>query len=258
MSSAYNLGSLYGRWRYTNAFIGNGDYNDYWRFTINSAGGIYPGFNLYMSGMSADADVTLLNSSGSTIASSTRGGSSSESIGISGLSPGTYYARVYPYSGYTYYNLELRANYGGTSLGSAPSINRQDLLDGWSIPDFVGYGYDDYYKVSVDRTSTINLSLTGMSADADLRLLNSSGSVIASSSAGGSTSDYISNFTISSGTYYVQVDPFSSAETNYSLGARVIPQDYTGNSFTSSRYVGFLSSRDITFDEFVGAYDTDD
>jgi subtilisin family serine protease len=52
--------------------------------------------------------VQLLNSSGSVIASSVRAGTASESI-TSQLSAGTYYIRVYPYSGNTNYNLAVSA-----------------------------------------------------------------------------------------------------------------------------------------------------
>ncbi|WP_409939617.1 pre-peptidase C-terminal domain-containing protein, partial [Microcystis sp.] len=58
--------------------------------------------------MTAGADVQLLNSSGSVIASSTNGGTASESI-TSQLSAGTYYIRVYPYTGDTNYNLAVSA-----------------------------------------------------------------------------------------------------------------------------------------------------
>ncbi|TRT99968.1 MAG: peptidase S8, partial [Microcystis flos-aquae Mf_QC_C_20070823_S10D] len=78
--------------------------NDYYRFTLANSGN----FNLGLTGMTADADVQLLNSSGSVIASSTNGGTASESI-TSQLSAGTYYIRVYPYTGDTNYNLAVSA-----------------------------------------------------------------------------------------------------------------------------------------------------
>ncbi len=65
-------------------------------------------FNLGLTGLTADADVQLLNSSGSVIASSVRAGTASESI-TSQLSAGTYYIRVYPYTGDTNYNLAVSA-----------------------------------------------------------------------------------------------------------------------------------------------------
>ncbi|TRU82975.1 MAG: peptidase C2 calpain [Microcystis novacekii Mn_MB_F_20050700_S1D] len=88
-------------------WVGSTDTNDYYRFSLaNSAN-----FNLSLTGMTADADVQLLNSGGSVIASSTLGGTASESI-TSQLSAGTYYIRVYPYSGNTNYNLAVSATGG--------------------------------------------------------------------------------------------------------------------------------------------------
>jgi len=73
-------------------WVGSTDTNNYYCFSLANSGN----FNLGLTGMTADADVLLLNSSGSVIASSTNGGTASESI-TSQLSAGTYYIRVYPY-----------------------------------------------------------------------------------------------------------------------------------------------------------------
>ena len=94
-------------------WVGSTDTNDYYRFTLANSGN----FNLGLTGMTADADVLLLNSSGSLIASSTNGGTTSESI-TRQLSAGTYYIRVYPYSGNTNYNLAVSATSGGTGFNS--------------------------------------------------------------------------------------------------------------------------------------------
>nr|NCQ97168.1 peptidase S8 [Microcystis aeruginosa W11-03] len=70
-------------------FVGSTDTNDYYRFSL----GTTSDFSLNLTGLSADADVSLLNSSGSVITSSTNGSTSSESI-TRQLSAGTYYVRV--------------------------------------------------------------------------------------------------------------------------------------------------------------------
>ncbi|MFM7882761.1 MAG: PPC domain-containing protein, partial [Microcystis panniformis] len=57
-------------------WVGSTDTNDYYRFSLaNSAD-----FNLSLTGLTADADVQLLNSSGSRIAISENNGTASESI----------------------------------------------------------------------------------------------------------------------------------------------------------------------------------
>jgi hypothetical protein len=81
--------------------------------------------SLNLTGLIANANVELLNSSGGVISSSTAGGNTSESI-TSQLSAGTYYARVYQFSGNTMYNLSLNAT---TSTLIPTDWYRQNLLD---------------------------------------------------------------------------------------------------------------------------------
>jgi hypothetical protein len=81
--------------------------------------------SLNLTGLIANANVELLNSSGGVISSSTAGGNTSESI-TSQLSAGTYYARVYQFSGNTIYNLSLNAT---TSTLIPTNWYSQNLVD---------------------------------------------------------------------------------------------------------------------------------
>ncbi|MCA2708056.1 MAG: S8 family serine peptidase, partial [Microcystis sp. M025S2] len=85
-------------------FVGSADTNDYYRFSLGTSSN----FSLSLTGLSADADVSLLDSNGTVITSSTNGSNSSESI-TRQLNAGTYFVRVYPYSGSTNYDLTLSA-----------------------------------------------------------------------------------------------------------------------------------------------------
>ncbi|MCW9680135.1 PPC domain-containing protein [Dolichospermum planctonicum UHCC 0167] len=51
----------------------------------------------------------------------------------------------------------------------------------------VGISHFIFISFNVGTQSNFSLSLTGLSADADVQLLNSSGGVISSSTAGGTT-----------------------------------------------------------------------
>ena len=148
-------------------WVGSLDTNDYYRFSLSSRSS----FNLTLNGMSADADVRLLNSSGMTIGSSTCGGSLAESIN-SILDSGTYYIRVYPYSGSTNYNLNVSAtaiaDYAGNSMTTARNISLSSTTTTYS--DLVGaVDTNDYYRFTLGSASNFNLSLNGMSADADVQ-----------------------------------------------------------------------------------------
>jgi pimeloyl-ACP methyl ester carboxylesterase len=245
LESARNVGTLSGSQSFSD-FVGSADSNDYYRFDITNTST----FSLSLTGLSADADVHLLDSSGGTIASSARGGSSSESISHE-LSVGTYYARVYQYSGDTNYNLSLTADSAGNSLGSARNIG---TLNGTrSFSDFVGSAdSNDYYRFDINNTTNFSLSLTGLSADADVHLLNSSGGILASSARGGSDSESISH-ELGAGTYYARVYQYSG-DTNYNLS---LTADNAGNSLGSARNIGTLSGT-RSFSDFVGSTDSND
>ena len=212
LSSARNIGTLSGSRSFSD-WVGRADTNDYYRFYVGSQSN----FSLNLRGLTADADVQLLNSSGTVINRSTAGGSSNESINTQ-LNTGTYYVRVFPYgSANTNYNLSLNAtpDYAGNSLSSARDIGT--LNSSRSFSDLVGSAdSNDYYRFYVGSRSNFSLNLRGLTADADVHLLNSSGTVINCSTAGGSSNESI-NTQLNSGTYYVRVFPYGSANTSYSL-----------------------------------------
>jgi hypothetical protein len=192
-------------------FVGSTDSNDYYRFSL----GTTSDFSLNLTGLSDDADVSLLDSNGSEITSSTNGSNDSESI-TRQLSAGTYFVRVYPYSGSTNYNLSLAAvpDNAGNTLATARDITIGATPTSYS--DFVGStDSNDYYRFSLGTTSDFSLNLTGLSADADVSLLDSNGSVITSSTNGNNSSESIAR-QLSAGTYFVRVYPYSGS-TNYNL-----------------------------------------
>lgn len=212
LSAAYNLGSLSGT-KDLSAGIGGTDTNDYYKFSI----GTTSSFSLSMTGMSANADVQLLNSSGAAIVSSANTGTTNESISPRNLSAGTYYLRVYPASGSTNYNLSLigvDASYeANNTLTTAYNLGNlsgtKNLVSGIGSTDT-----NDYYKFTFGSTSNFSLSMTGMSANADVQLLNSSGAIIASSLNTGTANESISPRNLSAGTYFVRVYS-ASGSTNY-------------------------------------------
>ena len=195
--------------------VGSTDTNNYYCFSLANSGN----FNLGLTGMTADADVQLLNSSGSVIASSLRGGSNPERI-TRQLSAGTYYIRVYCYTGNTNYNLAVSAaplapvDLAGNTLATARAITVGSSTT--SYTDWVGStDTNDYYRFTLANSGNFNLGLTGMTADPDVQLLNSSGSVIASSTNGGTASESITS-QLGAGTYYIRVYPYTG-DTNYNL-----------------------------------------
>ncbi|MEY2914618.1 MAG: hypothetical protein RLZZ184_3927 [Cyanobacteriota bacterium] len=82
--------------------------------------------------MSANANVQLLNSSGTVISSSEASGNTSEFI-TSKLSAGIYYARVYQYSGNTTYSLSLTA----TEVTPTPTATPTPIPTDWYTQNLV-------------------------------------------------------------------------------------------------------------------------
>jgi uncharacterized protein YkwD len=234
--------------------IGGADANDYYRFTVNQNSS----FNLSLTGLSGDANVELINSStNQVISSSITSGTSNEAINSS-LSVGTYFIRVFPAAGAnTNYNLNVAAipDFAGNTLATARQISVGSTTT--TFTDWVGAAdTNDYYRFTLTQNSSLNLSLNGMSADADVQLIDSvTNSVIASSLAGGATSESI-NSQLNAGTYLIRVFSATLINTYYNLNVAAIP-DLAGNTLATARQISFGSTT-TTFTDWVGAADTND
>jgi hypothetical protein len=258
LATARDAGELLGTQTFQ-GYVGQSDTNDYYRFTVSARSSI----NVQMSGMSADADLQLLNANGTVLASSVRGGSSSESIART-LDAGTYFVRVYPYNtANTNYSLTLSNNStssdgAGNSRGSARDVG---VLSGSrTFTDFVGQSdTNDYYRFSVTDTTAFSLQLNGLSDNADVQLLNNNGNVVASSTNSGATAESISR-SLSAGTYYVRVFNKNNSNTGYTLtliGATTGTIDGAGNTLATARDIGVIISPQM-FNDYVGSNDTND
>ncbi len=119
-------------------WVGNTDANDYYSFYFNGTRNL----RLNLTGLNADADVEVLNSSGTVVGSSRLGGTRSETIDINNLGTGTYYARVYASNGVnTSYNLSLRGeipNSVKTSVGfTKDGVERHVTLERVQSPGYI-------------------------------------------------------------------------------------------------------------------------
>ena len=103
----------------------------------------------------------------------------------------------------------------GNSLGTARNVTLAQATSSFS--DFVGAGDTaDYYKFTLPAASTVQAYLSGITENADLALLDSNGSVLASSNKLGSTPEIMGQ-PLAAGTYYALVTPTGGAQTNYNL-----------------------------------------
>lgn len=257
LARATYLGELDGV-RQVADYVGRQDVNDYYRVSLEQRSDV----RLDLTGMSADADLQLLNANRQVVASSTRGGSSSEVINRT-LDAGEYYIRVYRYSGDTNYWLTLTGtpravpDYAGNSLAAARDLGT--VSGTRTYTDFVGTrDVNDYYSFRLDGRTDFRLQVSELTSDADVELLNGSGAVIASSTRFGNNGEEIRR-TLEAGSYYIRVYPFMGS-TNYRLtlsATAVAPPDGAGNSMAAARNLGTLQGS-VTLQDFVGQADTAD
>jgi pimeloyl-ACP methyl ester carboxylesterase len=154
-------------------------------------------------------------------------------------------------------------DYAGNTPALAKTINGltsngtvfQSTNTDWVGPSDI----NDYYRFTLSDRFNFNLSLSGLSGDADLQLLDANGGIIQSSTQGNTTPESIVR-PLDAGTYFVRVFPYSSYSTNYTLttsGTRLAPPDGAGNDRGSARNIGALSGTN-NFSDFVGNSDTND
>lgn len=228
LSTADNLGTLNSVCLIKNGWVGSywdgsrmkAVPNDYYRFYVNNTTQL----DLTLYNLGSDVDLYLLNSNGSTITSSRRSGTSNENIS-SRLDAGSYYIQVRQYGGNSNYSLGINSivapyDYAGNSTGSARYIGTLGTSNSNYGGDWLGWAdNNDYYRFSLNGTRDLRLSLTGLSADADVQVLNSFGTVIGSSALNGNNSESINLNNLGAGTYYARVYQYSG-DTYYNLNLR--------------------------------------
>jgi hypothetical protein len=108
-----------------------------------------------------------------------------------------------------------------------------------NITGQINVGSDiDLYRFTITTGGTISLSLTTLPANYHLRLLNSTGGTIVTSSNAGTTSEAINNRTVTPGVYYARVYPANTNTFNatscytlrVSLGTATRAADSTANN----------------------------
>lgn len=208
--------------------------NDLYSFTNQGRSS----FKVTLDGLSADADVKLIRDKngngkfdkGETIAYSNNGGKRAESISTN-LGRGNYYLQVYSYDDIeTDYRLSVSAvpfDKAGNSFNNARRVALNSRTR--NTRDWVG-GLDekDYYKFTINNTSNLNIAVKGLMDDADLRLFNSKGNILASSINAGSLNEAIAQ-TVEAGTYYIEVSSYNGSETYYKLKFSASPSPDSGD-----------------------------
>ena len=233
-------------------WVGFGDATDFYKLTMANAGTL----TLGLTGLTGNADLSLLNSAGTVLKSSSNTGNTSEAINNVALLAGTYYVKVAAGTSVNdaSYTLSNAIKYCPTDKAANDYKTALDIstLDNW-----VGFGdAADFYKLTMNNAGTLSLGLTGLTGNADLSLLNSAGTVLKSSSNTGTTSEAINNVALLAGTYYVKVAAGTSVnDASYTLSNTIkyCPTDTAANDYATAKdikagvdnWVGFGDAADF-------------
>lgn len=222
LSNATSLGLLgnVGSVRRTGNVAVGTDIQDYYVF----AGG--NDIAISVSGLTSDVDVQVLDQFGRLLGQSTNGSNTAESININ-IPPGSgsIFVRIFAFAGSSNYVFEARNN--------ANVANADDLLStATPLPDPLtsltrtgavgGTGStgdpQDYYRFQLTSVRNVSLSLSGLTADLDMEVMDSFGNLLFFSRNGGSASESINMPSLGLGTYFIRIHPFGAAISNYTLG----------------------------------------
>lgn len=244
--ATYNLGTAGTTPIFRNNFnLSTSQPTDVFRFNIGTASTTSPrNINLSLTDISTadDADISLfrdVNSNGvldstdrqsGLVRSSVAGSNADDSINVRVTTGGTYFAEVSRYapgsSGDVSYDLRVSSSTSSASNLLPAEVRVGDLNSDRTFSNQRVDNLDtsDTYAFSLGLFEGTNITLNGLGADADIRVINDSnnnrvvdvGEVVRSSTSGGTTSDVISGLN-DSGNYYLQVYAFNGAQTNYNV-----------------------------------------
>jgi subtilisin family serine protease len=185
--------------------------------------------DLTSSDSQGDIDLELYDSNGDFLARS-NSGSNNESIDYTVADAGTYYLRVYPYSGS---DVTYDLWWDDTASGSSDdNYEENDNInsafypgDDWEqtwLSDIDGEGIvndEDWYEIDVDSGEEqliVDLTSSDSQGDIDLELYDSNGNFLARSNSF-SNNESIDYSVANAGTYYLRVYPYSGSGVTYDL-----------------------------------------
>jgi len=192
---------------------------DYFKITTTGTNNIV--YNL-VGPSGVDFDMTIYNSAGTQIGSGA-GSTATETVSLTSQAAGTYYIKVFGYSGAnsaTCYTIKATATAVGASCASTYDASTNGTTAGAAVIPFntnitglISPSADiDNYKFTITTAGTITLTLTTLPGDYDLKLLNSAGTQVGISQNGSTTSETI-NYTAAAGVYYAQVYGYNGANS---------------------------------------------
>ncbi len=227
------------------------DTSDFWKIELTKETDL----TVNLDRLSQNADLELYNQDGTTlIYSSKEKGKRAEEIS-SILDKGTYYIKVKPNSGSS-------TNYKLSVSGSTKIAEKNDALPGTNLGELgtkkvskknqkIGFENSantrdvaDFYNFSLAERTDVNITLDGLTGDANLSLLGTDGRVIDESKKKGKRNETIDEI-LPAGNYYIGVEPNGGkVKTKYNLGVTSNPVKDDFNNIANAKKLGSLNLQD--------------
>ncbi|MEZ5666399.1 MAG: Ig-like domain-containing protein [Alphaproteobacteria bacterium] len=262
--TAYDGGVLDGRSIVFEDRIAAGDVADYYRVSVAD----WSEITVAMTGLAADLDIYLYTADERNVAASELVGEVDETL-VANVPAGIYFVAVLPFEeAQSEYTLTVSAGPGAPppadqvgdnaqtadllgTPGQSP-INVGEQLNIVDIEDWYGFDVADFVEVSA--------VLSGLSGDLDLDLIDSAGTVLASSAAGGYEDESVVA-QIGPGRYFLRVYLYSG-QSDYGLSLSAVPSappppDGAGNTADEAFPLGTVDGT-VSFGDWIGTADTND
>ncbi|WP_425614765.1 pre-peptidase C-terminal domain-containing protein [Anatilimnocola sp. NA78] len=274
-ATAKNLGTLTAS-KTINDLV-QADANDWYRFTTTTKAATTANVSLAFLHSAGDLDLELYNSFGQRLKIS-QSVTNSESVSLSGLAAGTYYARVYGYRGVTNPDYDLTVNLGTTTPPPPPTLtddgyenndtlatasNLGTLTANANVSNLVLADSNDWFRFVTTATgastNVVSIGFQNTQGNLALQLANSSGTVLATSNGTGNT-ESVSLAGLAAGTYYARVYSATGA-TNPGYSLQIVAPvttttpPTTGGFDIQISYVGFTASQRAIFEQAAAKWE---
>jgi len=202
--------------------------NDWYKFTTTGPGEV----TVALTGLSADADLSLYDSVETWLTGSAAPGVANETVTYLAAGAETFHVLVSPAAPTANYTITVTFVSSGGGDGNDTFAAAQTVAVGSSTSGISSSpSDDDWYKFTTTGAGKVTVVLSGLSADANLALYDSTQVLLASSSLTGTTSDLVTYTAAGAGTFYALVIPLATA-ASYTVTVIFEPTGFTDGNDT--------------------------
>jgi hypothetical protein len=203
----------------TSGAIASSTDDDWYKFTTTGAGTI----TVTLAGLSADADLALYDAGQVSLGASHNTGTAADTVTWVAPGAGTFYAHVIPMATTTPYTLAVAFTPTVVGDGNDTFATAQAISVGTTVNAAISSATDDdWYKFTTTGAGTISVSLTGLSADANLALVDAAQAVLVGSANAGVAADGVTWAAGAAATFWLHIIPVAAA-TPYTLAVAFTP-----------------------------------